>query len=218
MTLIVDADAVKIRSVSVAPMDNNVYLLTSTKTGEQVLIDAANDPSAILRLMDESAHDGPNARLSVIVTTHEHSDHIQALAEIWRETGARTACGADDAAQIQAGTGVPADLRLEDGSMVKVGGITLAVIALRGHTPGSIALAYTEEGRPAQIFTGDSMFPGGVGNTEGDQARFESLLTDVERRIFDVYPDDTVIWPGHGSSTTLGAERPHLREWWDRGW
>ena len=108
--------------------------------------------------------------------------------------------------------------RLSHGDTVEFGDITLDVIHLRGHTPGSVALAYHDPRGHVHLWTGDSLFPGGVGNVEQDPARFASLLDDVQTRIFDVYDDDTWIYPGHGADTTLGAERPSLQEWRKRGW
>ena len=137
------------------------------------------------------------------------------------------AAGADDADAIEAATGTVIHRRLHDGDLVEVGHVTLTVIALRGHTPGSIALAYREpahvhvEGASAgrmHLFTGDSLFPGGVGATRGVPALFTQLLDDVTARVFDLFGDDTWVYPGHGRGTTLGAERPHLREWRARGW
>jgi glyoxylase-like metal-dependent hydrolase (beta-lactamase superfamily II) len=113
---------------------------------------------------------------------------------------------------------VPVDREVADGDRIAVGVVTLEVIHLRGHTPGSIALLYDGGGAGQHLFTGDSLFPGGVGNTEGDPIRFEQLYTDVSERIFDRLPDETWVYPGHGKDTTLGAERPSLPEWKARGW
>ena len=99
-----------------------------------------------------------------------------------------------------------------------VGDCALEVIHLVGHTPGSIALLYRDPDGTAHLFTGDSLFPGGVGNTERTPDGFTSLINDVERKLFDRLPDDTWFYPGHGKDSTLGAERPHLAEWRARGW
>lgn len=198
-----------IRKISVSAMHNNVYLLTCSATGAQLLIDAADDPARIQALIAEGT-----GRLDAIVTTHQHWDHTRALAEIVAATGARTSAGADDADALP----VPPDVRLSDGDTVTFGEITLDVIHLRGHTPGSVALSYPDPDGHAHIFTGDSLFPGGVGNTKNEGQSFESLYADVTSRIFDRYDDDTWIYPGHGADTTLGVERPHLAEWRERGW
>ena len=193
--------------VAVGPMDNNAYLLRCRDTGEQVLIDAANDPAVLLGLLEA----GPLTR---VVTTHRHGDHWQGLAEVVAHTGARTAAHVDDAEGIP----VPTDDLLREGDRVGVGSCSLEVIHLVGHTPGSITLLYDEPDGPAHVFTGDSLFPGGVGNTHGSPKDFESLLHDVEHKLFDRLADDTWVYPGHGADTTLGAERPHLGEWRARGW
>ncbi|MBG6180982.1 MBL fold metallo-hydrolase [Arthrobacter sp. CAN_A1] len=204
-----------IRSLSVSEMDNNVYLLTSKTTGAQVLIDAADDAEAILQLLAEGAADTiGEPTLALIVTTHSHWDHVRALADVVARTKARTAAGAEDVPDIVVST----DVALNHGDIGNFEGFDLEAIKLRGHTPGSVALLYRDPHGPAHLFTGDSLFPGGVGNTQGDAARFESLLNDVSERIFDYLPDDTIVHPGHGKGTTLGAERPHLDEWRARGW
>jgi len=217
-TLIATTPAVTIRRIAVSDMDNNVYLLTSRISGRQILIDAAADAPAIMGLLDEAAGDGPEPGVGLIVTTHRHGDHTGALAEMARHTKARLVAGRDDAVVITIQTGVDVTWLVDHGDTIGVDGITLDIIALRGHTPGSIALAYAEPGEPVHIFSGDSLFPGGVGNTGDDPVRFTSLMADVEARLFGEYGDDAVVHPGHGSPTTLGAERPHLAEWRARGW
>ncbi len=208
-------NAVTVRSISVSEMSNNVYLLTAKSSGVQVLIDAADDAPAIFALLEEARKDSPvAAKLALIVTTHSHWDHVRALAEVTAATGAQTAAGSDDVADIAVAT----DRSLHHGEISSVEGIDLEVIHLRGHTPGSVALLYRDANAPAHLFTGDSLFPGGIGNTNGDAQRFASLYTDVVDRIFDYLPDDTLVHPGHGGGTTLGAERSKLAEWKQRGW
>ena len=218
-----------IRSISVSEMDNIVYLITSRRTGAQVLIDAADDEPAIARLLATGASDVPaaapetddagtgaagTARLGLVVTTHSHWDHVRALAAVAAPAGTLTAAGAEDVADI----GVPTDIALHHGDTCGAGDISLEVIGLRGHTPGSVALLLHNPDGPDHLFTGDSLFPGGVGNTQKDPARFTQLLDDVTVRIFNVLSDDTEVHPGHGDGTTLGAERPALPDWRARGW
>jgi glyoxylase-like metal-dependent hydrolase (beta-lactamase superfamily II) len=196
-------------------MDNNVYLLTSKSSGIQVLIDAADDFAAIGGMMLDSLEDGPvEPKLALVATTHQHWDHVRALKELVAATHARTAAGKHDAGALP----VPVDVLLEDGDVQAFEGFELKAVHLRGHTPGSMAYVYEDPAGPAHVFSGDSLFPGGVGNTQNDEARFTSLLNDVSTKLFDVYPDETVVHPGHGRPTTLGAERPHLGEWRARGW
>jgi glyoxylase-like metal-dependent hydrolase (beta-lactamase superfamily II) len=210
-----DLSELTIRSISVSEMDNNVYVLTSRSSGAQVLIDAADDAPAILGLLADAQEDtDAEARVALIVTTHSHWDHVRALAEVRDTVKARTAAGADDVAEIA----VPTDVPLRQGDVGSFEGFELEAIHLRGHTPGSVALLYQDPHGPAHLFTGDSLFPGGVGNTQGDPERFASLYGDVVARIFDRLPDDTVVHPGHGRGTTLGAERGSLDEWKQRGW
>ncbi|MEC5199689.1 glyoxylase-like metal-dependent hydrolase (beta-lactamase superfamily II) [Arthrobacter sp. PL16] len=205
---------VTIRSISVSEMDNNVYLLTSRSTGAQVLIDAADDAPAILALLADAQEDtDAEARLALIITTHSHWDHVRALEEVREATKARTAAGADDVEDIP----VPTDVLLQHHDVGSFEGFELEAIHLRGHTPGSVALLYRDPHGPAHLFTGDSLFPGGVGRTTTADD-FDSLIDDVTTRVFDYLPDDTVVHPGHGAGTTLGAERPHLPEWLERRW
>ena len=196
-----------ISKVAVGPYDNNAYLLRCRETGASVLIDAAAEPERLLVLCGETP-------LDLVVTTHAHADHWQALAEIVDATGAQTAAGVNDAPDIP----VPTDVGVSDGDIIRFGRIELTAIELVGHTPGSIALLYNDPQGPPHLVTGDCLFPGGLGNTKGDAQRFASLLTDVSAKLFDRLPDETWVYPGHGHDTTLGAERPHLEEWRDRGW
>ena len=198
-----------IRKMSVSQMHNNVYLLTCGATGEQLLVDAADDPERCLALVAEGT-----GRLDHLVTTHQHWDHVRALREVAAATGARTYAGAPDADALP----VPPDVRLEHGDTITVGELRVDVVRLTGHTPGSVALAYDDPDGHVHLFTGDSLFPGGVGNTKLPGQSFDSLYADVVSRVFDVYDDDTWVYPGHGGDTTLGAERPHLGEWKERGW
>ncbi|ODR08319.1 Zn-dependent hydrolase [Mycolicibacillus koreensis] len=195
---------------SVGPMDNNAYLVTCTATGKTLLIDAANDAEFLGQLVAEHA-----PTVALIVTTHQHFDHWQALEALAQATGAPTAAHQIDAEPLP----VTPDQFLADGDKITVGELVFDVIHLRGHTPGSVALAVSGPavGGVTQLFTGDCLFPGGVGKT-WEPGAFTQLLTDVQTQLFDVYPDSTVVYPGHGDDTTLGAERPHLGEWRERGW
>jgi glyoxylase-like metal-dependent hydrolase (beta-lactamase superfamily II) len=205
-----DLPQLTIRKASVGTMANNVYLLTCAHTGAQLLIDAADDPVRVMSLLREGG-----GRLDIIVTTHRHWDHHRALAQVVASANpAVTAAGAADADALP----VIPTRRLAHGDRLELGDITVDVIHLRGHTSGSVALAYDDPQGHTHLWTGDSLFPGGVGNVEKDPERFASLLGDVQTRIFDVYDDDTWVYPGHGADTTLGAERPHLQEWRQRGW
>jgi glyoxylase-like metal-dependent hydrolase (beta-lactamase superfamily II) len=199
--------ALTISKLAVGPYENNCYLLRCAETGDQVLVDAAAEPDRLLELIGE---DG----ISAVVTTHGHHDHWQALAAVAEATGARTLAHADDVAMIDA----TIDETVPDGGIIRVGQVELTALHLVGHTPGSIALLYDDPTGAPHLFTGDCLFPGGVGNTQKDPERLASLLDGVVEKIFDRLPDETWIYPGHGKDTTLGAERPHLDEWRERGW
>lgn len=194
-----------ISKVAVGPYNNNAYLLRCRRTGAQLLIDAADEPEVLTELVGS---DG----LESIVTTHRHADHWQALPAVVATTGATTIAHPLDAPEIPVDTEAP----VADGDSVTVGDVKLSVIHLRGHTPGSIALLYDDPEGPPHLFTGDSLFPGGVGKTTPET--FPQLIDDVTERIFDHLPDETWFYPGHGNDSTLGAERPHLADWRDRGW
>jgi len=198
--------ALEFTSMSVGPMDNNAYLLRCTETGAQLLIDAAAEDDKLVSWIGD-------AGLASVVTTHQHADHWGALEDVVEATGAESLAHAADAG------GIPVVTRtVDEGDIISVGSVNLEVIHLVGHTPGSITLVYRDPNGPALLWTGDSLFPGGVGNTQGDAERFTSLINDVERKIFDKFPDDTKFYPGHGRDSTLGAERPSLPEWRERGW
>jgi glyoxylase-like metal-dependent hydrolase (beta-lactamase superfamily II) len=199
-----------ITKVAVGPVDNNAYLLRCTQTGELALIDAANEADTLLALIGDRP-------LATIITTHQHWDHHAALQQVQQATGAATVAHPDDAP----GLPIPVTRPVQHGDTIAVGNARLSVIHLRGHTPGSIALYYDGDGELADqphLFTGDSLFPGGPGNTQGDPKRFGSLMTDLEERVFAEVPDGTWVYPGHGRDTTIGAERPHVPEWRARGW
>lgn len=192
--------------IAVGPFNNNAYLLRCRTTGEQMLIDAAADAPVLLDLIGT---DG----VEVVLTTHSHGDHWQALGGVVAATGAVTMAGRYDAEDIPVAT----DVLIDDGDVIVLGALSLRAIHLAGHTPGSIALLYDDpEGQP-HLFTGDCLFPGGIGRTTTPE-EFTSLYRDVLSKIFDVLPDETWIYPGHGNDTILGAERPNLAEWAQRGW
>ncbi|HEY1176888.1 MAG TPA: MBL fold metallo-hydrolase [Phytomonospora sp.] len=200
-----DLDGLSITKISVGPMDNNAYVLRCHRTGDQLLVDAASDAPRLLGVIGA-------AGLSTVVTTHRHADHWQALPEVLRATGAVSFAHEADAVEIP-----EVDRLLADGDTISCGRVALEVVHLVGHTPGSIALLYEDRAGTPHVFTGDSLFPGGVGKTAG-RAEFDLLFADVRAKLFDRLPDATWIYPGHGRDTTLGAERPSLAEWFERGW
>ena len=197
----------RITKLAVGPMDNNAYFLRCARTGDTVLIDAAAEPDRLLEARDDGL-------LLSVITTHRHQDHWQGLQAVIGVTGAEVIAHPDDAG----GLPIPVTHLVTDGDVVEFGDAALEVIHLRGHTPGSIALLYDAGPDGPHLFTGDSLFPGGPGNTRNNRADFTSLMDDLEAKIFGRLPDTTWVYPGHGRDTTLGAERPHLAEWRARGW
>ncbi|MBD8506350.1 MBL fold metallo-hydrolase [Hoyosella sp. G463] len=196
-----------IYKLAVGPMDNNTYLVVCERTGEGLLIDAANEASRIASLAEQACQ-----HLALIITTHRHQDHWQALADVAAATGAPTAAHSIDADPLP----VQPDRLLADGDTIAVGDLALQVIHLRGHTPGSIALALVDGGT-THLFSADNLFPGGPGKTTTPD-QFSSLMNDLENKVFGQFPDDTKVYPGHGKDTMLGTERPHFGEWRARGW
>lgn len=207
MTPLPIGGGLRLTTRSVGPMNNNAYLLTHGT--DALLIDAADEPGVLLESI-------AGLDLVGVVTTHRHPDHLGALAAVIAATGAPAYAGTPDAAAIAGGTGVRCR-EVWDGDTIRVGGVGLAVIGLVGHTPGSITLAHTPDDAPDRLFTGDALFPGGVGKTRSG-ADFDSLFRDVTAKLFDRFADDTVVHPGHGAETTLGVERPHLAQWHARRW
>lgn len=200
-TLIWDATGVEIHKVVVGPVDNNVFVLRCTETGDAVLLDAANEHERLLELCQ---HLGVRR----VLETHGHWDHIQAVPEL-RDAGYSVGVTAADAAMLPS-----YDEILDDDSVIDVGRLRLHTIATPGHTPGS--MCFLLEGHPV-LFSGDTLFPGGPGNTSLEGGDFPTIIESVDRRLFTI-PAETIVLPGHGAQTTIGAERPHLQEWIDRGW
>lgn len=204
-----------ITKVAVDPeMSNNCYLLRCSETDEVVLIDAAAEPERLLELIGGRS-------LTSIVTTHQHWDHHRALAAVKAaHPEAVVVAGEPDADAITEQTGVPVERRVGAGDAIAVGTSELRVVPIAGHTPGSIALLLDDRDVTPEphLFTGDSLFPGGVGATRGDADLFAQLIDEVETKIFDRLPDETWFYPGHGGDGVLGNERGHLATWRARGW
>lgn len=206
---VLELPTVTVTKVAVGPMQNNAYLLRCRSSGTTVLVDAAAEAETLLALVGEHA----GGRLDGIVTTHRHHDHWAALQHLEQATGAPTYAGAADADAID----VPTGTRLEHGDVVQVGLVEARVVALPGHTPGSVALVLEAGSDAPVVLTGDALFSGGVGKTRSPED-FTSALDAVERELFGPLPDATRVLPGHGRDTTLGNERSALGDWRDRGW
>lgn len=201
MTLLLAETGYEVHAVVVGPMDNNVFVIRCTETGDGVLIDAANEHERLLELCSALG-------VRRVIETHGHWDHIQAVPAV-RDAGYDVAVTAADSEMLPA-----YDSLLEDDNVIEVGRLRLRTIATPGHTRGSMCFAL--EGSPL-LFSGDTLFPGGPGNTSFEGGDFATIIDSLDQRLF-TYPADTIVLPGHGNWTTIGTERPHLQEWVDRGW
>jgi glyoxylase-like metal-dependent hydrolase (beta-lactamase superfamily II) len=194
--------AAEVHQIVVGPMDNNVYILRCRRTGDAMLVDAANEHEELLKICRDLG-------VRQVVETHGHWDHIQAVPAV-RDAGISVAVTSADAGMLPS-----YDEILEDDEQLSVGDLRLKTLATPGHTPGSIC--FTVEGTNL-LLTGDTLFPGGPGNTSFENADFDTIIQSIDRRIFARFGPDTIVLPGHGDATTVGNEAPHLQEWVDRGW
>ena len=202
MTLHWADTGVEVHKVVVGPVENNVFVIRCTATGEAVLIDAANEHERLLELCR-----GLGVR--TVLETHGHWDHIQAIPAV-RDAGYEVGVTAQDAAMLPS-----YDYLLEDDTVIEVGRLRLRTLHTPGHTPGS--MSFHVEQTPL-LFTGDTLFPGGPGATQYEGGDFDTIIRSIEDRIFSRFDGSTVVLPGHGLDTTIGNETPHLDEWIARGW
>ncbi|HEY2303665.1 MAG TPA: MBL fold metallo-hydrolase [Acidimicrobiales bacterium] len=192
----------EIHKLVVGPMDNNVFVLRCTESGEAVLLDAANEHEKLLELCR-------TLDVRRVLETHGHWDHIQAVPAV-RDAGYEVGVTPEDASMLPS-----YDFVLDDDSVIEVGRLRLHTIATPGHTAGS--MCFRLEGSPV-LFSGDTLFPGGPGATGFPGGDFPTIIRSIEDRLFATLPAETRVLPGHGESTTIGTEAPHLQEWIDRGW
>jgi glyoxylase-like metal-dependent hydrolase (beta-lactamase superfamily II) len=192
---------VRIEKIVVGPFENNVFVVRCKGTGEAAIVDAANEHEL---LVDVSRATGVRR----VLTTHGHWDHIQAVEAV-RDAGIDVGIAADDASMLPS-----YDFTIPDDEVLTVGDLRLRTIHTPGHTPGSTS--FLLEGHPV-LFSGDTLFPGGPGNTSLPNADFDTIIRSIDRRLFPL-PSETLVLPGHGLDTTIGTERPHLDDWIARGW
>jgi glyoxylase-like metal-dependent hydrolase (beta-lactamase superfamily II) len=196
-----ESTAVRVEKVVVGPFENNAFVVRCRSTGEAILVDAANEHELLVPLCQALG-------VRRVLTTHGHWDHIQAVEAV-REAGIDVGVAAEDAKMLPS-----YDFVIGDEEVIEVGDLRLRAIHTPGHTPGSTS--FLVDGEPL-LFSGDTLFPGGPGNTLFEGASFEQIIASIDRRLFTL-PADLLVLPGHGLDTTLGTERPHLQEWVDRGW
>jgi glyoxylase-like metal-dependent hydrolase (beta-lactamase superfamily II) len=196
-----DSD-LEIHKLVVGPMDNNVFVLRCTHTGDAVLIDAANEHDKLLDMARA-------LNVGRVLETHGHWDHIQAIPQM-RDAGYSVGVTNEDSSMLDS-----YDEIIGDDEIIEVGDLRLRTIHTPGHTRGSIC--FRVEGKPI-VFSGDTLFPGGPGNTSFEGGDFPTIIRSIEDRLFAKLAPETLVLPGHGDDTTIGAESPHLQEWVDRGW
>ncbi|HEY7134363.1 MAG TPA: MBL fold metallo-hydrolase [Acidimicrobiia bacterium] len=192
---------VRVEKLIVGPFENNVFVVRSKGTGDAVIIDAANEHELLLEVSRATG-------VRRVLTTHGHFDHIQAVTAM-RDAGIDVGIATEDASMLPS-----YDFTIPDDDVIEVGDLRLHTIHTPGHTPGSTC--FLLEGKPL-LFSGDTLFPGGPGNTKFENASFDQIIASIDRRLFTL-PEDLLVLPGHGLDTTIGTERPHLDEWVARGW
>jgi glyoxylase-like metal-dependent hydrolase (beta-lactamase superfamily II) len=200
-TIIYSDTAMEITRAIVGSYDNNVFVVRCRRTGEAMMVDAANEHELLLEMCRSLG-------VRRVVETHGHWDHIQAVPQV-RDAGYSVSITAADAAMLPS-----YDLIMEDESVIEVGDLRINTIATPGHTAGS--MCFTIDGAPV-LLSGDTLFPGGPGATHFEGSSFETIIESIDRRLFTL-PADTIVMPGHGANTTIGTERPSLDEWVARGW
>ena len=202
MTLHWSDTGIEVHKIVVGPVDNNVFVIRCTETGEAVLLDAANEHDRLLELCETLG-------VRTVLETHGHWDHIQAIPAV-RDAGYQVGVTAEDAAMLPS-----YDYLLEDDTVVDIGRLRIRTVHTPGHTPGS--MSFHVENTPL-LFSGDTLFPGGPGATQFEGGDFDLIIKSIEDRIFRVFDSDTIVLPGHGDDTTIGTESGSLDEWVARGW
>lgn len=203
-----EAPGIVVDKVEVGPLENNCYIVRAPTSPTAIVIDAPFEADTI-------AKHCTGLDVDEIVLTHGHFDHVSCLVDLRDRLGVASACHADDAAMMPAGP----ERTIRDGDTVTVGSLELRALHTPGHTPGGLCLYYEppDEASAPVLFSGDTLFPGGPGNTARELGDFPSIIASIRDKLF-VLPDETIVMPGHGLDTTIGTERPHLQEWIDRGW
>jgi glyoxylase-like metal-dependent hydrolase (beta-lactamase superfamily II) len=195
-----DGDGFDISRIVTPPLDNNVYLIRCTATDASLIVDAASDTDAIIALAEGTEAIG-------VATTHGHWDHRGAIPEVTDTLDVPFLLHSAD----EELAGKKPDTPLVEGSL-SIGDVEAQIRHTPGHTPGSVCILL-----PGAVITGDTLFPGGPGATRFEHSSFDTIIESISSKLFTL-PDDTVVLPGHGNSTTIGTERQQLSAWVARGW
>jgi glyoxylase-like metal-dependent hydrolase (beta-lactamase superfamily II) len=204
----------EVAKLEVGNFENNVYVLRDTAANEAYVVDGGYEPEAIKEAVGDATVRG-------ILITHGHRDHHEHVRELRALLDAPVGVGAEDAPMLEVH-----DFTIADGDRLRFGAHELVALRTPGHTPGSTCFLLPGRRDPKRsagiawvprVFTGDTLFPGGPGNTDKDPVRFARIIRSLRERLFTL-PDATTVCPGHGRDTTIGAERPSLDAWVARGW
>jgi hydroxyacylglutathione hydrolase len=192
----------------VGSLSANCFIVGKESAGEGIVIDPGGNGEDIYRAIAAAGLD-----IKIIVLTHGHSDHIAALYDIQERTGAAVAIHVEDTDFLEGHSSFssqfgisyktphPPDRLLREGDIINIAGMSFKVIHTPGHTPGSICLLTDDK-----VFTGDTLFRRGIGTTLMPGSSRPQLIDSIRKKLM-VLPDDTIIYPGHGRETTIGAER-----------
>ncbi|SEG99387.1 Glyoxylase, beta-lactamase superfamily II [Nonomuraea solani] len=186
-------------------VDNNIWLVGDAR--EVVIIDAAHDAAAIAERVG-------GRTVKAIVCTHAHNDHINAARDLAELTGAPIRLHPADQVlwEQQYGDAVAYE-PLADGEKLAVGGVTLQILHTPGHAPGAVCVWAPDL---CALFSGDTLFKGGPGATGRSYSSFDTIIDSIRTKLLPL-PAETVVHTGHGDSTSVGGESPHVEEWIARG-
>jgi len=181
---------VRIHKTVASPYDNNAYIIVCKATNKSLIIDTPRDAAAVLA-------EAADTEVVSLAITHGHGDHIEGYAEFRAGLTAPFGLHKDDADRLAPRV---TEFNLEDGATIEVGELSLQLMHTPGHTPGGVCLLFGKH-----LFSGDTLFPGGPGKTQSPEA-LKQVIASITDRLF-VLPDDTNVYPGHGSDTTIGAAK-----------
>lgn len=180
---------IRIKKLDIPPYDTNCYIIACPVTREAAILDTPGEADIIVTEAKE-------VDVRYIIITHTHPDHLGAFTAVKKKFGLPVAIHSAEAANLPS----TPDLILEDGNTINFGTVSLQVLHTPGHSPGSLCLLTGQH-----LFSGDTLFPGGPGNTRSPAA-FKQIVNSITKKLF-VLPDKTRVYPGHGADTTLGTEK-----------